>query len=96
MSYRNLIKKEPIGLIDLDNKVKGLLIDEMFSSFLREKRILPTGANEAISFISDSLMERLKETVKQYWYDTYESNAECAVTRGQFADIFVARAELVS
>lgn len=96
MSYRNLIKKEPIGLIDLDNKVKGLLIDEMFSSFLREKRILPTGANETISFISDSLMERLKETVKQYWYDTYESNAECAVTREQFVDIFVARTELVS
>lgn len=96
MSYRNLIKKEPIGLIDLDNKVKGLLIDEMFSSFLREKRILPTGANETISFISDSLMERLKEIVKQYWYDTYESNAECAVTREQFVDIFVARTELVS
>lgn len=96
MSYRNLIKKEPIGLIDLDNKVKSLLVDEMFSSFLMENRTLPTGINDTISCISDSLMERLKETVKQYWYDTYESNAECAVTREQFADIFVARVELVS
>lgn len=96
MSYRNLIKKEPIGIIDLDDKVKSLLVDEMFSSFLMENRTLPIGVGETISCISDSLMDRLNGVIKQYWYDTYESNAECAITREQFADIFVARTELVS
>lgn len=84
-------KKENIGVSDINDSLKSILIDKMRMHLLKKTRTLPINRSEVENYFTDDFVSDLKDMIDSYWRIVYETNAKCAVSKGQFVDMYMAR-----